>query len=220
MISGDNIGKMIKNLNALRSLTKIGNLSTVENDTLLLQNSWRFIKDFYKRVFESEQPLNETIQQFVENKTFLSSQYIDTKGESLIRQFFITQDNTLDFQGHYVSTILITSETFCKPEFFQSQSLYDNELAYQRTCFWNLVVGSDVSVFNCASSSRNIFQNNIYTLKHKFLDLEGQLWIINTVGLIEIFCERGFLIFKNTGFIIITISADCEVHFKLVLGGL
>ena len=69
---------------------------------------------------ESEQPLNETIQQFVENKTFLSSQYFDTKGESLIRQFFITQDNTLHFQGHYVSTIPITSETFFKPEFFQS----------------------------------------------------------------------------------------------------
>ena len=76
------------------------------------------------------------------------------------------------------------------------------------------MAGSDVSVFNCASSSRNILQNNIYTMKHKFLDLEGQLLIFNTVGLIEIFCERGFLIFKNTGFIIITISADGKVHFN------
>ena len=120
MTKGDNIGKIIKNLNALRSLTKLGNFSTMENDILLLQNSWQLIKDFYKQVFESEQPLNETIQMFVENKTFLSLQYFDTKGESLIRQFFITQDNTLDFQGHYVSTIPITSETSFKPEFFQS----------------------------------------------------------------------------------------------------
>ena len=72
-------------------MTKLGNFSTMENDILLLQNSWQLIKDFYKQVFESEQPLNETIQKFAEDKTFLSLQYFDTKGESLIRQFFITQ---------------------------------------------------------------------------------------------------------------------------------
>ena len=51
----------MKNLNALRGLTKIDDLSNIENNILLLQNSWRFIKDFYKNVFASEQPLNKTI---------------------------------------------------------------------------------------------------------------------------------------------------------------
>ena len=46
------------------------------------------------------------------------------------------------------------------------------------------------------------------------MDLEGHLLIINVVGLIEIFCERGFLIFKNTGFVVISISLDCKVHFN------
>ena len=49
-------------------------------------------------------------------------------------------------------------------------------------------------------------------MKHQFLDTEGKLLILNKIGLIEIFCERGFLIFKNTGFTIITISSDCKVH--------
>ena len=69
MISAEGMGQIIKNLNALRGLTKIGNLSTVENDILLLQNSWRVLKDFYKKLFDSEQPLNATIQQFVGNQT-------------------------------------------------------------------------------------------------------------------------------------------------------
>ena len=132
MISAEVIGRIIQNLNALRGLTKLGNLSTVENDILLLQNSWRVLKDFYKKVFDSEQPLNATIQQFVGNKTFLSSQY---------------------FQGHFVSTIPIAPETFFKPAFFKpaffkSQSLYDDQSAFQRTCLRNLVAGNDVSEFN------------------------------------------------------------------------
>ena len=61
MISGENIEQIMKNLNALRGLTKIDDLSNIENNILLLQNSWRFIKDFYKNVFASEQPLNKTI---------------------------------------------------------------------------------------------------------------------------------------------------------------
>ena len=214
MISGENIEQIMKNLNALRGLTKIDDLNNRENNILLLQNSWRFIKDFYKKGFASEQPLNKTIQNFVANKTFLSSSYFDKKGESLIRQFFITEESSLDFQRHYVSTIPITDETFFKPSFFQSQSLYDDNTAFQRTCLRNQVEGTDVSVINCASSSRKILQNNIYTMKHRFLGTEGELLILNKIGLIEIFCERGFLIFKNTGFTIITISSDCKVHFN------
>ena len=136
----------MKNLNALRGLTKIDDLNNRENNILLLQNSWRFIKDFYKKVFASEQPLNKIIQKFVAHKTFLSSQYFDKKGESLIRQFFITEESTMDFQGHYVSTIPITDETFFKPAFFQSQSLNEDNSAFQRTCLRNLVAGTDASV--------------------------------------------------------------------------
>ena len=51
-------------------------------------------------------------------------------------------------------------------------------------------------------------------MKHRFLDTEGELLILKKIGLIEILCERGFLIFKNTGFAIITLSPDCRVHFN------
>ena len=81
MISGENIEQIMKNLNALRGLTKIDDLNNRENNILLLQNSWRFIKDFYKKVFASEQPLNKIIQKFVAHKTFLSSQYFDKRGK-------------------------------------------------------------------------------------------------------------------------------------------
>ena len=85
MIPAEGMGRIIKNLNALQGLTKLGNLSRIEKDILLLQNSWQVLKYFYKKVLE--QPLNATIQKFVGNKTFLSSQYVDANGENLIRQF-------------------------------------------------------------------------------------------------------------------------------------
>ena len=88
MIPAEGMGRIIKNLNALQGLTKLGNLSRIEKDILLLQNSWQVLKYFYKKVLE--QP-----------------QYLDTNGENIIRQFFITRENTLDFQGHFVSTIPI-----------------------------------------------------------------------------------------------------------------
>ena len=92
----------------------------------------------------------------------------------------------MDFQGHYVSTIPITDETFFKPAFFQSQSLNEDNSAFQRTCLRNLVAGTDASVFNCASSSHKILQNNICTIKHRFLYTEGELLILKKIGLIEI----------------------------------
>ena len=187
---------------------------SIENNILLLQNNWRVLKNFYKKIFDSDHPINSTIQTFVENKTFLSSQYVDAHGINLIRHFFITRENALDFQGHFVSTIPISAETFFQPAYFQSQALYDDYSAFQRTCLRQLVAGKDGQEFDCASTDRHILQENIYIMKHKFLDVEGHLLIINVVGLIEIFCERGFLLFKNTGFVVISISFDCKVNFN------
>ena len=93
-------------------------MSSIENNILLLQNNWRVLKNFYKKIFDSDHPINSTIQTFVENKTFLSSQYVDAHGINLIRQFFITRENALDFQGYFVSTIPISAETFFQPAYF------------------------------------------------------------------------------------------------------
>ena len=70
MVPAEGMERIIKKLNALQGLTKLGNLRSIENDILLLQNIWRVLKDFYKKVFDSDHPLNATIQKFVGNKTF------------------------------------------------------------------------------------------------------------------------------------------------------
>ena len=129
MIPAEGMGRIIKNLNALQGLTKLGNLSRIEKDILLLQNSWQVLKYFYKKVLE--QPLNATIQKFVGNKTFLSSQYVDTNGENIIRQFFITRENTLDFQGHFVSTIPLLLKHFSS-RLFPSPSHYTTTIRHSR----------------------------------------------------------------------------------------